>query len=268
MRRPKDRDFVETEEGLVFCLIGYLHPPDRYTAYLKYTPSKAGRWKRAMAKLSAPTPFVVRPSPWPSPQWGEGEGTREVIYYQRELEYYHVRNVGKTLEFLKSQYPRYVTFDPLQNLTFSFVPRDAVAIYHYPEKRPREILAAPADPLEKDVEAFVSLLVAAGGPDPGLLGITGSILLKIHDPSFSDIDLLLYGREATARARVALSRSKDGSVQAVDPERLSRWRDETAVRFGLDQDDIARLEGRRWNYLQFRDRYVSLQSHPAGRWDP
>jgi len=41
-RRPKDRDFVETAEGFFFCLVGYLHPPDRYTAYLKYTPAESG----------------------------------------------------------------------------------------------------------------------------------------------------------------------------------------------------------------------------------
>src|SRR5947199_7270211 len=43
-RRPKDRDFVETREGFFFCLVGYVHPPDRYLAYLKYTPAAAGKW--------------------------------------------------------------------------------------------------------------------------------------------------------------------------------------------------------------------------------
>jgi len=38
MEKPKDRDFIETVEGLLFCVVGYLHPPDRYTAYLKYCP--------------------------------------------------------------------------------------------------------------------------------------------------------------------------------------------------------------------------------------
>jgi len=42
-RKPKDRDFVETLEGLLFCVVGYLHPPDKYTAYLKYSPAAEGR---------------------------------------------------------------------------------------------------------------------------------------------------------------------------------------------------------------------------------
>ncbi len=235
MRQPKDRDFVETNEGFLFCLAGYLHPPDRYTAYLKYTPAEAGRWAR---------------------------GT---VHFRRELEYYHVRNVAKTLEFLRTHHPRYISFDPVRNLSFSFVPRETVTTYYRPEERLQAILAAPADPLEKDVEALVSLLVGAGGPGPEAFGITGSILLKIHDPSFSDIDLLVYGRDATARVRVALSVLKGRAIQSVASNRLTRWRAETAGRFGLAPEDVAHLEARRWNYFQFRDRYVSI--HPTRRDD-
>ncbi len=233
MRQPKDRDFVETEEGFIFCLVGYLHPPDGYTAYLKYTPAETGRWAR---------------------------GTK---HFRRELEYYHVRNVAKTLEFLRTHHPRYVGFDPVLNLSFSFVPRGAVTIYYRPEERLQGIMAAPADPLEKDVEALVSLLVVAGGPTLEAFGITGSILLQTHDPSFSDIDLVVYGRGATAKARAAATLLKGGPIQAVAPDRLARWRAETAGRFGLATEDVAHLEARRWNYFQFRDRYVSI--HPIRR---
>ena len=233
MRRPKDRDFVETSEGFLFCLVGYLHPPDRYTAYLKYTPAEGGRWAR---------------------------GT---VHFRRELEYYHVRNIAKTLDFLRTRHPRYISFDPVRNLSFSFVPREAVTFYYRPEERLQAILAAPADPLEKDVEALVSLLAGAGGPRPEAFGITGSILLRIHDPSFSDIDLLVYGREATVKVQAAVSLLKGGAIEPVAPDRLSRWRAETAGRFGLAPDDVAHLEARRWNYFQFHNRYVSI--HPTRR---
>jgi len=46
-RKPKDKDFVETKECLFFCVVGYLHPPDAFTAYLKYRPEAGGRWQRA-----------------------------------------------------------------------------------------------------------------------------------------------------------------------------------------------------------------------------
>ena len=116
MRPPKDRDFVETTEGLFFCLVGYLHPPGRYAAYLKYTPASAGKWAR-------------------------GE-----IAYRRELPYYHVRHVRRTLEWLGAAHPRYLWTDPATGLRFSHVPADAVARYYVPERRLAEIVADPRIP--------------------------------------------------------------------------------------------------------------------------
>jgi predicted nucleotidyltransferase len=92
MRRPKDRDFLETTEGLLFCVVGYLHPPGRYVAYLKYTPADTGKWAR-------------------------GD-----VAYRRELPYYHVRHVRRTLEWLEAEHPRYLWTDPATGLRFSHVP--------------------------------------------------------------------------------------------------------------------------------------------------
>ena len=71
MEKPKDKDFIETIEGLLFCVVGYLHPPDRYTAYLKYVPSEGGKWKRGETR------------------------------YARVLPYYHVSQVENTYGFLR-----------------------------------------------------------------------------------------------------------------------------------------------------------------------
>ncbi len=95
-RKPKDRDFIETPEGLLFCVVGYLHPPDKYTAYLKYSPAAEGRWRR--------------------------QGTA----YHRELAYYHAHQVGQTLDTLQAQYPGYIHYCPVRDMTFSMVPHDRV----------------------------------------------------------------------------------------------------------------------------------------------
>ncbi len=231
MRLPKDRDFVETAEGFLFCLVGYLHPPDRYTAYLKYTPSRVGRW------------------------------TRGDVFYHRELAYYHVRNVLRTIEFLACEHPQYVWLDPLRDLRFSFVPREAVSTYYLPEPRLGEIVRAPADPLEEDVAALVELFTRSTGLAPEDFGITGSILLGLHNPTFSDIDLTVYGRENALRVNRAIAGLHGTALADVDAERRRRWRTETAQRFALGRKDLSRLETRRWNYFRFRNRYVSV--HPT-----
>ena len=231
MRRPKDRDFVETEEGFFFCLVGYLHPPDRYTAYLKYTPAEAGKWSR-------------------------GE-----VFYRRELPYYHVRNVLETVHFLERRHPRYVWTDPLQDLKFSYVPRDAVTRYYAPEQRLAEIVSQPRDALEADVAALARLVVRTSGTPLNHFGITGSVLLGLHNPAFSDIDLLVYGRNQAQKVQRAIESLKGPDIQELEPERRARWREETAARFGLTDTDVARLVARRWNYFLYRGRYVSV--HPT-----
>ena len=229
-RRPKDRDFVETIEGFFFCLVGYLHPPDRYTAYLKYTPADRGRWAR-------------------------GD-----VHYRRELAYYHVRNVVGTLEFLEREHPRYVWRDPVQGLRFSFVPRDAVHCYYVPEVALARIRDRAADPLERDAASVVALLASTADVPLDAFGITGSVLLGIHDPAFSDIDLVVYGVDAARRVKRAIGLLAGRAFSALDPERRGRWRTETAERFALTPAELAHVESRRWHYFRFRDRYVSVHA--------
>lgn len=231
VRQPKDRDFVETREGFFFCLVGYLHPPGRYTAYLKYAPAATGRWLRGQ------------------------------VFYRRELPYYHVRNVLDTVDALEREHPEYVWTDPAQGLRFSFVPERAVIRYYRPEARLAEIARGAADQLEEAVGRLVGLLTAGAGVRPEAFGVTGSILLGLHNPAFSDIDLIVYGREPALRVKAALERLRGGPVRELDPDRRRQWESETARRFALDAAHAAELSARRWNYFLFEDRYVSV--HPV-----
>jgi predicted nucleotidyltransferase len=231
MRPPKDRDFVETTEGLLFCLVGYLHPPGRYAAYLKYTPAGDGKWARGG------------------------------IAYRRALPYYHVRHVHRTLEWLEDAHPRYVWTDPATALRFSHVPADAVARYYVPERRLAEIVADPSDPLERETRDLAALLADASSVPLDAFGVSGSILLGLHNPTFSDIDLLVYGADSARRLRAVIDDLEGAGLTPLPEARRLQWRAETAARFGLDAGAVADLESRRWHYRLFRGRYVSL--HPT-----
>lgn len=222
---------METPEGLLFCLVGYRHPSDRYAAYLKYVPAAAGKWVRGQ------------------------------VAYHRELPYYHARNVMASLEFLRRHHPRYVWVDPTTELTFSFVPREAVARYYRPEARLAEILAGPRDRLEDEVTGLVGLLTRATRLPAAAFGITGSVLLGLHNPAFSDIDLLVYGAAPARRVQAAVAALGGHALEPLPAERRAQWRAEIAERFGLTAEDVAHLEGRRWNYFLWQGRYVSI--HPT-----
>ena len=203
MRPPKDRDFIETVEGLFFCVVGYVHPPGRYAAYLKYTPASAGKWAR-------------------------GD-----VAYRRELPYYHVRHVRRTLEWLEAEHPRYLWTDPTTGLRFSHVPADAVARYYVPERRLAEIVAdpggrarardpGPGDAPGRRVRPAPRCLRRLGvhpprSPQPGVLGHRSPGVRSRERPAAPGGDRRPRGRRSGAAARRpagAVARRHGGPLRA------------------------------------------------------
>lgn len=234
-RKPKDRDFIQTKEGMFFCVTGYLHPPGKYTAYLKYSPAPMGKWK-------------------------SGE-----IWYRRELEYYHVGKVADTIAYLERNYPQYVHYCPVRDIKFSMIPQGYVRKYYLPEQRLKEILETPRDPLEEEVCAFVSEVVARTGIKEEDFGITGSVLLGIHNPEFSDIDLLVYSLENALKVRTALREGRSAKIRPVTGKALEEWCASVAEHFPPTYEEAGYLAGRRWNYGFFEGRYFSI--HPTRKDD-
>jgi predicted nucleotidyltransferase len=229
-RKPKDRDFVETREGMFFCLIGYLHPPDRYTAYLKYSPDPHGKWRRGQTA------------------------------YRREMAYYHVSQVAETIRYLEAHYPQYVSDCPVRDIRFSMVPHEYVARYFRPQERLQEILAQPGDSLEEEVCALVAHLTSVTGLSSEHLGVTGSLLTGSHNPAFSDIDLVVYGRVHAARLKERFGPEGTAAFRRPAREELVRWSERVARQHSLSVEEAARLALRRWNYGYFGARYVSIHA--------
>ncbi|MCW3978361.1 MAG: hypothetical protein NWF12_01310 [Candidatus Bathyarchaeota archaeon] len=234
MERPKDKDFVETVEGLLFCVVGYLHPPDRYTAYLKYVPAEGGKWSR--------------------------EGTR----YARVLDYYHVSQVESTYGFLEENYPEYLYDCPVRNITLSSVPQDRVKKYY----RPRERLIrmneeGPKDELEWKLTDLITILTGLSGLKAGDFGVTGSMLTASHSPEFSDMDITVYGRDASQRLKETIleTRAEESMIQPFNAAKKEVWSMKRTERFPLGFEELMELAERRWNYGVFRDTYFSI--HPV-----
>jgi predicted nucleotidyltransferase len=169
--------------------------------------------------------------------------------------------VRRTLEWLETAHPDYLWTDPTTGLRFSHVPADAVARYYFPERRLAEILAGPTDALEHETRDLARLLGRATGVPLDAFGVSGSILLGLHNPAFSDIDLLVYGADNARRLRAVIDDLAPEGLTPLPDERRAQWRAETAARFGLAPEAVADLDARRWHYRLFRGRYVSL--HPT-----
>jgi predicted nucleotidyltransferase len=163
MRKPKDKDIIETVEGLLFSVVGYLHPPDYYTAYLKYRPDNEGRWERY--------------------------GTR----YRRMMGTYSAEEMVDSTKWLRQNYPDYVSRCQVRKIDLPLIPRKKVIRYYLPEVRLVELLSGPCDDLEKKTQQLVTKVAEVSGVSTSVFGITGSILTDMHNPSLSDINLIIFG---------------------------------------------------------------------------
>jgi len=238
----RDRDYIETEEGLMFAVIGNVHPVDRVVAYLKYM--------RVDSSVSSVNTIWFRQN----------------VPYLRVLPLYSASNVKAVLDrYLRDRYRDYVVFDRYKNIELIEVPRHRVRTHYKPEERLREILREPRDPLEEVVLEMVRELSSASGVSAGNFGVTGSILLGIHNPQYSDIDLIVYGASNAYKVREAvrgLYSDESSGFSRFDEGSLEKWAREVAEAQAFTVDE-AKLFYRRyvWNRGLYRGRKFSI--HPV-----
>jgi predicted nucleotidyltransferase len=229
--KPKDRDFLETNDGLFFCVVGYLHPPDRITAYLKYIPSKTGKWRR------------------------------ENEHYKRMINYYHVNQVEKTYTYLKTNFPKYLFNDKIRNIVISTIPKKDIKTYYDPRERLNKILGNPNDILEERlceiIERIQNLVEIKND-----IGITGSMLTKSHNPEFSDLDITIYGKKNILKIKKAVLELKSkGIMRNLSKKELEAWCTQRSEKFPLTIPELKRIASQRWNFGYYKNTYFSF--HPT-----
>jgi predicted nucleotidyltransferase len=232
MRLFRDRDYIETIEGLFFTVVGNVHPPGRVTAYLKYVPSPNGKWGRKRR-------------------------------FRRALPYYTVPMLLDTISYLKQNHPQYVAFFEELGIEMSAVPLDMVSRHYRPEERLQEIARGPRDELEDAALELAEAIADEASIPIDDLGVTGSILIKIHQP-FSDIDLVVYGRESALKAREALRelyKDPKRGIEGLPRQRLEDLLERRQRLFYLSKSDAEVVCARKWNRGLFKGREFSI--HPV-----
>ncbi|MCK5625797.1 hypothetical protein KAI11_02980, partial [Candidatus Bathyarchaeota archaeon] len=197
IRSFRDRDYLETDEGFFFTVVGNIHPKDRVIAYLKNIPSKSGKW---------------------------GSGERR---YKRTLKYYTMNGLKETLNFLADHHPHYIQRLEADNITFSSVPINNIRKHYRPEERLITLSKKKnLDALQNKTIELVNLLAKTSKIHPSCLGVTGSILIDIHNPAFSDIDLTVYGRTSSLALKETLQqfmKREKSPIKKLINENLQEW---------------------------------------------
>ncbi|MCW3986314.1 MAG: hypothetical protein NWE91_07915 [Candidatus Bathyarchaeota archaeon] len=233
-RGLRDRDFISTKEDLLFCVVGPYHPADRVISYLKYLPDPEGKWRKGKDR------------------------------FKRIMRAYTIPSLLETFDFLKVSYPKYLFFSSVYNITMTAVPREYITKHFKPEEKlARLFRKSRLDPLQTKVVRFVSLLSELSGISVDDFGVTGSILLGIHNPVFSDMDITIYGVESSYTVKGALTgvcSTGNLGVGRFEEEKLRNWYINKTRNHPISLAEAERIYKRKWNIGVFEGTLFSV--HP------
>ncbi len=234
----RDRDFLETNDGMIFCVIGNIHPKDRVIAYLKYIINNS-----------------ASNSIW----------SRHGLIYQRMIPLYSAMEVKKASQYLRDNYPEYIVYDKYKNIEFTEVPINKIKVHYKPEERLREIInEGPKDILEELIVHLTSKLSNEAKIPIDNFGVTGSVLLKMHNPKFSDMDIVIYGSPNARAIKDALLRlyeERNSGFSRPSGDILNKWVNEITAAHPFTVDEARVLFTKyKWNKAVYRGRPFSI--HP------
>jgi predicted nucleotidyltransferase len=235
MRGFRDRDFLRTKEGFFFCVVGPNHPPNRVISYLKYVPSKVGKW---------------------------GKG---IWRFRRVLKDYTIPSLLETFRLLEKEYPQYLFYSPFYNVLMTAVPLESIAKHYRPEERLAQLMEAQrSDMLQKKLKRLVLLLAEKSGVLPSDFGVTGSILISVHRLEVSDLDITVYGYKnslAVKRALIDAYAVKESGITRFQGPILAAWCKSKTHAHSLTYEEALQIYKRKWNIGTFEGTRFSV--HPV-----
>lgn len=156
----RDRDVFQDKASRIFMTIGHIQPPNRVICFLKYVPDPFGLW------------------------YSDGVRFRRVFN----------GGVSSVVAGMADLPRSYLLMDEHFGTVLPEVPHSNVMRQFSPEERLNEILQeGPKDTLEEVVVLVAEAVHDYLRIDPKHLGVTGSIVWRGHNPSFSDVNINVYG---------------------------------------------------------------------------
>ncbi|MHB0980167.1 MAG: hypothetical protein ACYC5Q_08900 [Thermoleophilia bacterium] len=222
---------METRDGFVFTVKGLVHPPGRIIAYLRYVPDPTGDRER-------------------------GGGRYRRVYRFEEQE-----------AILRARRPEYLVVDPMLGIPVQAVPEEDVRFVYDPRLRLQHLAErGPVDPPQETALALAQVLRTAAGVPLGALGLSGSLLVGLHQSS-SDIDIVVYGEHESRAVHGALSVLLDdptAPVRRPEGEELAAIHEAHRADTPLSSADFARLQARKVNegYYAGKPYFVRFVKRP------
>jgi predicted nucleotidyltransferase len=169
----RDRDAIQSEEGIIFRVFGYSHPKDAYLCDAEYANSKI---------FSSTDPRAPR------------EGSE--LYYK----FYN----DEGMKLIKKRYPQYLVNHEMLGLKIVGVPKNLIVEARQPQLCLQKLLEQRAtDQLLAALERVLDIATDKSSVSADRFGVFGSMLHGFHHPKYSDIDFTIYGKDENSRIREA-----------------------------------------------------------------
>ena len=164
----RDRDAIITNEGIIFRVYGYSHPPNAYVCDPEYAPQAI--YKSALSR-------AIRKAPYQ-------EQVFQKFYFDQGL------------RFVEKNYSEYTIFYAPLEARLVGVRQEQIKAARSPQQRFNQLIAnPPKDKLIKSLQTLFTMLKTRATLSLNDFGVFGSLLHGFYHPKYSDLDLVIYGKE-------------------------------------------------------------------------
>ncbi len=168
----RDRDAIQSSEGIIFRVFGYSHPKKAYLCDAEYASSK-----------------IFHSTDPRAPREGRSE-----LYYK----FYN----DEGMKLVAKKYPQYLVNHEMLGLKLVGVPQNLIVEARQPQPRLQELLKkGPTDQLLAAMMRVLDISSTKSGVSKESFGVFGSMLHGFHHPKYSDIDFTIYGKEENRKIR-------------------------------------------------------------------
>ena len=222
----REGDLIETKDSIVFDVKGLVHPPNRIVAFIRYVPDPNGNRERDQKRYSK--------------------------YYA----------LSKRYDLLKREYPQYLVNDPVFNTLLCEVPLADVKTHYLPAQGLQDLRNKNnLDEAETAALRFMEILKEQARVQWSKLGVSGSILVKLHEPS-SDIDLIVYGSETGYRVQETMKEmleNKSSPFKAYNLDGLRELFDFRSKDTITSFEDFVRTDSRKVSHGKFMGKHFFIR---------
>ncbi|RAP44964.1 MAG: hypothetical protein BZ135_07000 [Methanosphaera sp. rholeuAM6] len=185
----RQRYFIKTKDGLFFAVTDNYHPDTHIISFLRYMPCE------------------------------EGDRVIDGVRYKKV-------SSDEAYSFLNKNHPNYLFRWNIENKDSMGVPLEDIVEVLSPVDKLNEIISShDNDEFYDKIRLLASIFHEKAGIGYDDMGVSGSTLLNLQNPSTSDIDFIIFGLDNHRKAINLYSRLKNDADSPLDKISGKYWKD-------------------------------------------